>query len=59
MSSMSYCRFENAYRDMQVCQAHINDEDLSDSEKRYRDRLVRLCEDITAESDEDGTEDEP
>jgi len=44
MSNMSYCRFENTYRDLQDCAYHITDdlEDKSD-EKRYRNKLINLC----------------
>jgi len=51
MSNMSYCRFENTYSDLLECGECILDEDLSDREKRYRDRLVKLCRDIVEEYD--------
>lgn len=42
---MSYCRFENTYRDLMDCYNNINKQ-LSDREHSYRERLVQLCEDI-------------
>lgn len=43
MANMSYCRFENTYRDLQDCYNNINNQ-LSDREHSYRERLVQLCE---------------
>ena len=54
MSNMSYCRFENTYIDLQDCYRSM-DNDLSDSEKSYKKRLIELCKDI---SDEYGDEDD-
>lgn len=45
MPNMSYCRFENTYRDLLDCQENMADE-LSDSEKKYREKLVTLCREI-------------
>jgi hypothetical protein len=42
---MSYCRFENTLRDLQDCNEHIFDE-LSGSEDKAREALVRLCYEI-------------
>lgn len=42
---MSYCRFENTYRDLMDC-FHNMGEELSDSEHNYRKRLYDLCSDI-------------
>lgn len=39
MSNMSYCRFENTYRELCDCVEHIEDENLSESEKFYRGRI--------------------
>jgi hypothetical protein len=46
MSNMSYCRFENTYNDLVDCWESVNDKDLSDNEKRYRDKLMNLCKEI-------------
>lgn len=51
MSNMSYCRFENTYRDLCDCVEHIEDENLSESEKFYRGRIIELSKEI-AEFDE-------
>ena len=45
---MSYCRFENTYRDLLDCLSAMNDQ-LSDREKGYRDRLVDVCKEIIEE----------
>lgn len=48
MSNMSYCRFENTYRDLQDCYEAMGDgtDDLSESEKKYFERMLKLCKDI-------------
>lgn len=46
MGNMSYCRFENTYADLLDCDEHIWDDDLSEEEEKYRDRLVKLCKRI-------------
>jgi len=48
---MSYCRFENTYRELCDCVEHIEDENLSESEKFYRRRIIELSKEI-AEFDE-------
>lgn len=50
MANMSYCRFENTYRDLQDCYHNVNNR-LSKDEARYREKLLRLCEDILSEYD--------
>ena len=48
MPNMSYCRFENTYEDLQDCFNALDDEeDLSEREQRYRDRLIKLCHQIS------------
>ena len=49
MSNMSYCQFENTYRDLQQCYLCIDDTDLSDNEKKYRYFLIKLCKEIAEE----------
>ena len=56
MSNMSYCRFENTYRDLNDCYNNINGK-LSNSEHEYRKRMVELCQSIIDEYDEDLDED--
>ena len=47
MSNMSYCRFENTYKDLQDCFNNFDDdEDLSKREASFRIRLFQLCQDI-------------
>jgi hypothetical protein len=48
MANMSYCRFENTYRDLLDCLSAMNDR-LDDREKGYRDRLVDVCKEIIEE----------
>ena len=54
---MSYCRFENTYRDLQDCYRNVN-KSLSKDEAYYREKLLRLCEDILSEYDPELEEDE-
>ena len=49
MSNMSYCRFENTVPDLDDCLEHINDTDLSATEKNERRRLVELCRRVVEE----------
>ncbi len=64
MANMSYCRFENTYNDLQDCSINLNNVS-SESEKRYREKLVELCKEIIEEyefvklnEDEDEWDDE-
>jgi hypothetical protein len=61
MPNMSYCRFENTYKDLLDCFRALRDldelNDLSDSEKSYAERLINLCEEIFNEN-QDKLEDE-
>ena len=45
---MSYCKFENTYRDLLDCLDSIN-EQLSNSEAGYRESLVEVCREIIDE----------
>ena len=49
MANMGYCRFENTMNAMQDCHEHIEDDDLSESEKEYRYCLIELCKTIADE----------
>lgn len=52
MANMSYCRFENTFKDLQDCYEAMKDKDftdLSESEQKYRNYLVKLCDDIVNE----------
>ena len=50
MSNMSYCRHENTYKDLRDCWEQWNDEPESESEKKYRDKLVELCKEIAEDA---------
>jgi len=43
MSNMHYVMFENTYIDLQECYDEMENEDLSESEEKYRLRIVNLC----------------
>lgn len=49
--NMSYCRFENTYRDLCDCEEHMNDTDLSESEKKFRRRIIEECLGIVQQYD--------
>lgn len=51
MSNMSYCRFENTYKDLADCIDHMNETDLSETENLYRKKLIEACKYIVDESD--------
>uniref|UniRef100_A0A6M3LNQ8 HEPN domain-containing protein n=1 Tax=viral metagenome TaxID=1070528 RepID=A0A6M3LNQ8_9ZZZZ len=51
MGNMSYCRFENTYRDLKDCWDYFETgEELSESETLARKALVRLCKEIAEEA---------
>jgi hypothetical protein len=41
--NMSYCRFENTYRDLKDCYMAMESEDLSESEFNARKQMIELC----------------
>ena len=47
--NMSYCRFRNTLNDLQDCYDNMEEvlEEYSDEEVLARERLVRLCEEIS------------
>ncbi len=53
MGNMGYCRFENTASDLEDCQEHLFDEDLSEEEERARKRLIEICKEIVADYEED------
>lgn len=53
MPNMSYCRFHNTVLDLQECKEHLDDENLSPSEKKARDDLIRLCKEIAEDYGDD------
>lgn len=46
MSNISYCRFENTHNDLMDCYHNMDDDDLSENESRFRERLIKLCVEI-------------
>ena len=42
---MSYCRFENTYRDLQDCIENMNEPASNERDERYRKRLLELMRD--------------
>ena len=60
MSNMSYCRFENTYKDLQDCYGALSEdgidgleEDANQYEKPYIRKLVKLCVEIAEEYQDD------
>lgn len=57
MANMSYCRFQNTAADLADCEESegmYEPDSLSEEEQRARKRLIRLCQRIAAEfEDED------
>ena len=57
MGNMSYCRFENTYKDLIDCQEALQDadgvdnleEDSNEYERPYIKKLIDLCKDIATE----------
>ena len=47
MANMSYCRFRNTLEDLQDCDEHLYDDDLSIEEKQAREELINLSREIT------------
>ena len=53
MSNMSYCMFENTYKDLLQCQEALDDgKELSEEETDYKKRLISLCKEIVEEHGE-------
>ena len=49
MSNMSYCRFQNTLADLRDCDDYMEETvDLSEEEKKARERLIKLCAKIAA-----------
>lgn len=60
MANMSYCRFENTYRDLVDCKESMTDfaeeqeeGPLSKSEKAFTARLIEVCREIVELADMD------
>lgn len=48
MGNMDYCRFQNTIQDLKDCYYHFDD-DLDPKEKKARDKMVRLCNQIVSD----------
>jgi len=46
---MSYCRFENTFRDLLDCYNNLDESVNSKTEQNFRERLIGLCKDIVDE----------
>lgn len=58
MGNMTYCQFENTFGDLQECLKSMqnkNIDELSESEQKYRKKLIILCKNITDEFYDDYT----
>ena len=56
MGNMSYIRFENTYRDLQDCYEALGEkslDELSETEKQYAIKLIKMCREIADEFMED------
>ena len=52
MANMSYVRFENTPRDLEDCLEALREgEELSESEVRWCERLIKTCRDILDEAE--------
>lgn len=56
MSNMSYCRFTNTLSDLNDCYENMDAEGLSLAERLARWRLIRLCANIAADYEDEGTD---
>ena len=43
---MIYCRFENTSVDLEDCVEHFDEPDLSESEQRYRLKILRFAKEL-------------
>lgn len=53
MANMSYCRFENTVNDLRDCYENMDDEDMSEAEKKARIRLIKLCVQLAADYEDE------
>lgn len=49
MANMSYCRWQNTLRDLRDCAENLSDNDLSDEERRARNKMFDLMRDMLEE----------
>lgn len=53
MGNMGYCRFRNTLEDLRDCEEHIYDQLDDEDEMKARQKLIKLCMDITAQFADD------
>ena len=61
MGNMSYCRFENTYRDLEECYEALQyeggvegvEEEAGEREKPYIQELIKLCKNIVEDYGDD------
>ena len=60
MANMKYCMFENTYKDLLECVPEIENgtTNLSESERKYHNKLIQLCKEIAERSEEEEEEEE-
>jgi len=59
MANMGYCRFENTYRDLQDYYTAMADNNkLSETEEKYKVKLLKLCKDIIGDFGDEEEEEE-
>lgn len=51
MANMSYCRFHNTLSALRDCAQALEDDDLSNDEKRARAVLIKVCREIVEAAD--------
>ena len=49
MTNMAYVRFTNTLTALKDCHDHMDDIDLSESEEKARECLIKLCKKIVEE----------
>lgn len=51
--NMSYCRFRNTEKDLQDCLDNLFDESISEEEDAARSRLIKICQNIILEVEDE------
>jgi len=57
VANMAYCRFQNTLRDLQDCDQHMADGDLSAEEEKARKALIAVCCKVAEDCGEDADDD--
>lgn len=56
MSNMSYCMFQNTYRDLMECYESLDEKEFSEEEMEAYCDMLEVCRDIIAWSEENDPE---